>query len=113
MGDVLACQWQEKKECGCGIADLVWLPRFRILREKCFRGCAAEIAGGHFTMNAAARRSTISSDAGSHQELVRGERRRNLPAGEELLRIRANGRAEHRARVYIAAENRLLREALS
>jgi DNA-binding NarL/FixJ family response regulator len=64
-------------------------------------------------MNAAARRSTISSDAGSHQELVRGERRRNLPAGEDLLRIKANGRAEHRARVYIAAENRLLREALS
>ena len=64
-------------------------------------------------MNGAARRGEISSGVGPHHELVRGDRGRNLPAPEDAARIRANGGAEHKARVYIAAENRLMREALS
>jgi DNA-binding NarL/FixJ family response regulator len=64
-------------------------------------------------MNGAARRSAISSGPGPQHELVRGVRGRNLPQAEDAARIRANGGAEPRARVYIAAENRLMREALS
>ena len=64
-------------------------------------------------MNGAARRGAISLGAGPHHELVRGDRGRNLLQAEDAARIRANGEAEHRARVYIAAENRLMREALS
>src|SRR6202790_3010153 len=64
-------------------------------------------------MNAGARRSAFLSSGGPHQELAQRERRGNLPAAEDGVRIRASGEAAQRARVYIAAENRLLREALS
>jgi DNA-binding NarL/FixJ family response regulator len=64
-------------------------------------------------MNAGARRSAFLSSGGPHQELAQRERRGNPPAAEDRVRIRASGEAERRARVYIAAENRLLREALS
>jgi DNA-binding NarL/FixJ family response regulator len=64
-------------------------------------------------MNTAARRSTFSSGGGQQQDTVGGERRRVLASAVEAPRIEANGGAEHRTRVYIAAENRLLREGLS
>jgi hypothetical protein len=64
-------------------------------------------------MNTAARRGTVSSGGGQQHEIVRGERQGNLPPAVEAPRTGATGGAEHRARVYIAAENRLLREALS
>lgn len=64
-------------------------------------------------MNAAARRSAISQGNGQRNEFVRGERRSNLAAVEEAPQTKATGMVEQRARVYIAAENRLLREALS
>src|ERR1700676_3865349 len=64
-------------------------------------------------MNAGARRSAFLSSGGPHQELAQRERRGNPPAAEDGVRIRASGEVERRARVYIAAENRLLREALS
>jgi len=64
-------------------------------------------------MNTAARRNPISSGNSQRNELLRGERRGNPLPAEEAPRMRANGEADVRSRVYIAAENRLLREALS
>ncbi len=64
-------------------------------------------------MNTAVRRSPFSAGGGQQQELVRGERRGSAPGAEDVARARIIGGAEPRARVYVAAENRLLREALS
>ena len=64
-------------------------------------------------MNIAARRSALLSGGNQRHELVRVERRGNLPPAEEPARARANVGTQQRSRVYIAAENRLLREALS
>jgi DNA-binding NarL/FixJ family response regulator len=64
-------------------------------------------------MNTAARRSPLASGTGQRNELSRGERRGSAPMAEDTPRMRINGAAEARVRVYVAAENRLLREALS
>src|SRR5208282_4030060 len=64
-------------------------------------------------MNTVARRGSVTSGTGQRNGLFRGERKSNSPLAEVESHIRANGGAEARARVYIAAENRLLREALS
>ncbi|HEY2544730.1 MAG TPA: response regulator transcription factor [Candidatus Acidoferrum sp.] len=66
-------------------------------------------------MNPAARRSTYPSDGGQPREMVRGARKGNTPVEPEAPRFVTNVAAgvERRARVYIAAANRLLREALS
>ena len=64
-------------------------------------------------MNTAVRRSAESPGSGPGPELERGERRGSLAPAEGEARNKTNGGAEPRARVYIAAENRLLREALS
>jgi two-component system, NarL family, nitrate/nitrite response regulator NarL len=64
-------------------------------------------------MNTAVRRSAVSPGGGPGHDLERGERRGSLAPAEEEARKKTNGGAEPRARVYIAAENRLLREALS
>jgi two-component system NarL family response regulator len=64
-------------------------------------------------MNAAARRSIFPPSGSRQRDMVRGDRRGNLPAEEDVPRISANGGAGQKARVYVAAENRLLREALS
>jgi DNA-binding NarL/FixJ family response regulator len=69
--------------------------------------------GGNPTMNTAVRRSAESPGSGPGPELERGERRGSLAPAEGEARNKTNGGAEPRARVYIAAENRLLREALS
>jgi DNA-binding NarL/FixJ family response regulator len=71
------------------------------------------LLGGNSAMNTAAHRSAVSSEGGQLHELERGERRGSLATAEEEARNKTNGEAEPRARVYIAAENRLLREALS
>jgi two-component system, NarL family, nitrate/nitrite response regulator NarL len=64
-------------------------------------------------MNTAARRGPLASGAGQRNELLRGQRPSNALPAEDVQRIRSNAGSEVRARVYIAAENRLLREALS
>lgn len=64
-------------------------------------------------MNMAARRNPLSAGNGQRNELLGEERRGNPLPADEALRMRANDEAEVRSRVYIAAENRLLREALS
>jgi DNA-binding NarL/FixJ family response regulator len=64
-------------------------------------------------MNTATRRTPITTGTKQQNELVRGERRGNPLPAEDATRATTNGAAEVRARVYIAAENRLLREALS
>src|ERR1700731_1628267 len=64
-------------------------------------------------MNIAARRSVYVTSAGQPQEARRGERRGQLPNVEDAPRAGANEGVGHKARVYIVAENRLLREALS
>ncbi len=64
-------------------------------------------------MSTAARRSVYVTSGGQQLEAGRGERRGQLPDVEDAPRPRANEGVGHKARVYIAAENRLLREALS
>jgi len=65
-------------------------------------------------MNTAARRSTYPSDRGQPREIVRGNQRGRTPAEAEVCRSGTSAEGvERRARVYVAAENRLLREALS
>jgi two-component system nitrate/nitrite response regulator NarL len=64
-------------------------------------------------MNTAARRISFSAGGGQQQEVVRGERGGSVATAEKAARLRMGGAGEARARVYIAAENRLLREALS
>ena len=64
-------------------------------------------------MSTAARRSVYVTSRGQRVEAGRGERRGQLPDMEDAPRPRANEGVGHKARVYIAAENRLLREALS
>ncbi|MGH9743969.1 MAG: LuxR C-terminal-related transcriptional regulator [Candidatus Acidiferrum sp.] len=64
-------------------------------------------------MNTAVRRSPVSSNQSQRNELLRIERRGSLRPVEQPTRIAASRAAEPSARVYIAAENRLLREALS
>jgi DNA-binding NarL/FixJ family response regulator len=64
-------------------------------------------------MNTATRRAPISTGTSQRNELVRTERRGDPLPVEDAPRARANSTTEVRARVYIAAENRLLREVLS
>jgi DNA-binding NarL/FixJ family response regulator len=64
-------------------------------------------------MNTAARRTQASTGTAQRNEVSRGERRGSPPPVVEAQRVRANANAASRSRVYIAAENRLLREALS
>jgi DNA-binding NarL/FixJ family response regulator len=64
-------------------------------------------------MNTAARRGGLSPGGSQGNALAQRERRENLGPTEDLGRAGASGGVKHRSRVYIAAENRLLREALS
>jgi DNA-binding NarL/FixJ family response regulator len=90
----------------------VYLPQLRIpLAEGKTR--AATRVGGNSAMNTAARRSAFPLSGSPPREMVRAERRGSLPAEEEAPQISASNGAGHKARVYVAAENRLLREALS
>jgi len=58
-------------------------------------------------MNTVVRRSLELPGSGQRNELVRGERRGNLRPAEGEQRLGLSGRAGARARMYIAAENRL------
>lgn len=64
-------------------------------------------------MDTAVRRSPVSPGEGQRNELLRIERRGNLIPTEAAPRRVSDTGGERSARVYIAAENRLLREALS
>ncbi|HWO39748.1 MAG TPA: response regulator transcription factor [Candidatus Acidoferrum sp.] len=64
-------------------------------------------------MNTAVRRSPPSPGSSQRRELDHGERRGSVAPAEEDARNKTNGGAEPRTRVYLAAENRLLREAVS
>jgi len=64
-------------------------------------------------MSTAGRRIPYSTGGSQLREIVREERQTILPAAETAVQLRTSGGTEKRARVYIAAENRLLREALS
>lgn len=63
--------------------------------------------------DAAARRSLASAGNNQRNQLFRVERRGSLAIAEEESRTGSEKTAAQNARVYIAAENRLLREALS
>ena len=64
-------------------------------------------------MDTAARRSALSAGNGHRNELRSRERISHLVATEDAGDTRTSGGAEQRVRVHIAAENRLLGEALS
>jgi len=64
-------------------------------------------------MNTAARRSAFSIGNGQPNELNKGEGRSHVLASEDAGCTSTNSGAKQKARVYIAAENRLFRVALS
>jgi two-component system NarL family response regulator len=64
-------------------------------------------------MGAGVRRSPLASGSGANGLWSSGERRANLAATGELPRGKASSGERGTARVYVAAENRLLRMALS
>jgi two-component system, NarL family, nitrate/nitrite response regulator NarL len=64
-------------------------------------------------MNAAVRRSAVLSNNDQRNEPARIERQGSPAPAKDAPQIVASRGAEQCARVYIAAENRLLREALS
>jgi DNA-binding NarL/FixJ family response regulator len=64
-------------------------------------------------MNTAVSRSPVWPGGGQPNELDRGERRGSVAPADEETRNKTNGGEQPRVRVYIAAENGLLREALS
>lgn len=64
-------------------------------------------------MSTGARQSLIVPDQGLRKTRSNGERQANSPGDEEDLRLEGQRRAGGKPRVFVAAENRLLREALS
>lgn len=68
---------------------------------------------GTSTMSTGARQSLIVPDQGLRKTRSNGERRANSAGGEEDLRVEGQMRDGGKPRVFVAAENRLLREALS
>ncbi len=64
-------------------------------------------------MNTVTRQSPLSPGRNQRNTLIRREGRGSLAATEIPERAKASGGMEQHARVYIAAENRVLRETLS
>jgi DNA-binding NarL/FixJ family response regulator len=64
-------------------------------------------------MNTGARQSLVAPDQGLRRARSNGERRMNGTDEDEESGLESEGRAGRKPRVFVAAENRLLREALS
>lgn len=64
-------------------------------------------------MSTAARRVPVSLRNGQRKDFLRVGQEAILPEGESGVRLRARSGSQERARVYIASESRLMREALA
>jgi len=76
-------------------------------------GMGAETHGGCPTMNAGARQILQVAEQAQKRIHSNGDRRTNATMGESAARMNGGAVAGQRPRVFVAAENRLLREALS
>jgi DNA-binding NarL/FixJ family response regulator len=65
------------------------------------------------TLSTATRRVPVSLRTGQKKEFLRAGREAILPEGESGVRLKARAGSKERARVYIASESRLMREALA
>src|SRR5689334_6239647 len=65
------------------------------------------------TLSTATRRVPVSLRSGQRKEFLRAGREAILPEGESGVRLKARAGSKERARVYIASESRLMREALA
>jgi hypothetical protein len=73
----------------------------------------AKVHGGFPAMNTSARQSLVVAEQGARKARSNGERRTNTGIDEIAAQPKAEGWAGGKPRVFVAAENRLLREALS
>jgi len=74
---------------------------------------SAETHGGCPTMNAGTRQILQAAEQAKKKINSNGDRRTNVVAGESAARVNDGTIARQKPRVFVAAENRLLREALS
>jgi hypothetical protein len=72
-----------------------------------------EIHGGYPTMNAGTRQVLEVAEQTRKRINSSGDRRANMAAGENAEQANGGAVSGRRPRVFVAAENRLLREALS
>src|SRR5260370_33414485 len=73
----------------------------------------AETPGGHPTMNAGTRQILRVAEQAPRKSNSNDNRRTNIAAEESSARVNDSTAAGAKPRVFVAAENRLLREALS
>ncbi len=76
-------------------------------------GMRAETDGGCPTMSTATRQVLQVAEQTQRKSNLNGDRRTNFAAVESAARVNGGANARRRPRVFVAAENRLLREALS
>jgi DNA-binding NarL/FixJ family response regulator len=76
-------------------------------------GMRAETHGGCPKMNACTRQSLQVEERAEKNIHSNGDRRTNIAVGEKTARVNGGAIAKPKPRVFVAAENRLLREALS
>jgi DNA-binding NarL/FixJ family response regulator len=76
-------------------------------------GMRAEIHGGCPTMSTATRQILQVAEQAQKRINSNGDRRTNTAVGESATRVSGGAVAGQKPRVFVAAENRLLREALS
>src|SRR6266852_9492792 len=76
-------------------------------------GMRAETHGGCPTMNAGTRQILEVAEQAKKKINSNGGRRTNIAVGESAMRVNGGAVVGRKPRVFVAAENRLLREALS
>jgi two-component system, NarL family, nitrate/nitrite response regulator NarL len=76
-------------------------------------GMRAETHGGCPTVNTGTRQVLREAEQAQKRIHSNGDRRTNIKLGESAARVNGGAVVGHKPRVFVAAENRLLREALS
>jgi len=76
-------------------------------------GMKAEIDGGRPTMSVGTRQVLQVAEQAHKKMNLNGDRLANIAVLENITRVNDGASAKRKPRVFVAAENRLLREALS
>lgn len=76
-------------------------------------GMRAETDGGCPSMSVGTRQTLQVAEQAQKKNGLNGDRRANITALENTARVNGSATARRKPRVFVAAENRLLREALS
>jgi len=112
--------WQEVRECGknhdgraCGAGIAGASGEFGDGAKRS-HGCGvAKMHGGCPAMNASARQSLVVPEQGQKRTRSNGNRRGSVGSDENVAQLKSEVCAGGKPRVFVAAENRLFREALS